>query len=98
MKRYRDTKILKTPSGKRYYETTIFPTIEPSNDDIYIITSSADRLDKLAYDFYGQTSKWFIIAIANNIGLGTMLVEPGIQIRIPADTSGYDLLIEQLNS
>ena len=46
-----------------------------------------DRLDLLADRFYGDVSLWWIIAVSNpnKIEFGSLLPDPGLQIRIPAD-------------
>jgi phage tail protein X len=82
--RYLNTKTTKDKeTGKTYMETTVYPKISPSNSDIYIITDDGDRLDLLAYKYYGDTRMWWIIATANNINDAVFYVEPGIQLRIP---------------
>ena len=42
-----------------------------------------DRLDTLAFKYYQDSSLWWIIARANNIGKGDLTVPIGKQIRIP---------------
>ena len=66
------------------YETTLYEKIPESNEDIFVITQYGDRLDNLAYQFYGNQNPWYYIAHANK--LTTMNLEEGIQIRIPAST------------
>lgn len=82
--RYENTNIT-TKDGKRVFETTIYAPIEAKEDDIYILSQNGDRLDLLAKRFYNDVTKWWVIAQANNIGKGTLDIEPGLQIRIPAD-------------
>ena len=89
MSRYVKTKVKKV---KKYdsvnevnaYETTLYEKIPESNEDIFVITQDGDRLDNLAYQFYGNQNLWYYIAHANK--LTTMNLEEGIQIRIPAST------------
>ena len=66
-----------------YMESTIYPKVEPKDSDFYIISSAGDRLDLLANKYYNDTRWWWIIARANNIGKGTLALEPGMQLRIP---------------
>ena len=80
MSRYDSTKS-KIVSGKTYYETTIYSDVPLRNDDIYIITQQGDRLDNLAYEFYGSSTYWWFIAKVN--GLSSMNVEGGLQLRVP---------------
>ena len=70
--------------GRRVYKTTIYPNIDRHVNDIYIEAIAADRLDNLAFMYYDDVTLWWVIAQANGIGKGTMNVEPGRIIRIPA--------------
>tara|TARA_Y100000361_G_C11153576_1_gene342733 strand:+ start:926 stop:1195 length:270 start_codon:yes stop_codon:yes gene_type:complete len=82
MSRYENTKN-KSKNNKLYYKTTIYSEVPLRNDDIYIITQQGDRLDNLAYEFYGSPTYWWFIARVNN--LKAMNVEAGLQLRIPKD-------------
>ena len=83
MERYTDIEVLKDETGRRFRKTTLLPIIEPSIDDIYIMGQVGDRLDTLAFKYYQDSSLWWIIARANNIGKGDLTVPIGKQIRIP---------------
>ena len=80
MSRYRNTK-LKTKDNKSYYRNTIYQKIPKSESDIYVVTQYGDRLDLIAYQFYGDVSLWWYIARAND--LNTMIIPENIQLRIP---------------
>jgi hypothetical protein len=83
MNRYSTARIIKNPDLKRYLTTVIIPTQPLESDDIYIQTTTQDRLDRLAYIFYEDESMWWIIAIANGLGKGTYVVPPNTRLRIP---------------
>ena len=83
MNRYQDLTIIQDSNGRRRYVTTFVPFFEKSDNDIYVITDDSDRLDLLANQFYGDSTAWPIIASANSIGLGSLSVESGKQLRIP---------------
>ena len=88
MARYINSDVLKTKETKKQYlESTIYPIIRASDNDMYIISEAGDRLDLLANKYYGDQTKWWIIATANNINDATFYVESGIQLRIPMDTN-----------
>jgi hypothetical protein len=72
-------------TGSQYYETNIYPEIQPTNNDYYVITTAGDRLDLLAFDFYQDTSLWWVIASANALPGDSIFVPIGIQLRIPTD-------------
>jgi nucleoid-associated protein YgaU len=52
--------------------------------DLYIQVTSADRLDILASKLYGDQSLWYIIAAANGLGKGSLVVPPNTVLRIPS--------------
>lgn len=85
MNRYNTPNRLSTDRGKKYYPTFRYPTIVEKTTDVYIIGSFSDRLDNLAYAYYKDPTLWWIIAEANNIGKGDLLVPVGKQIRIPTE-------------
>jgi hypothetical protein len=87
--RYQNINATKQQStGERYYVNNIYPEIPVSNNDDYLIATLGDRLDLLALDFYGDVALWWIIASANSLPGDSLYLEPGTQIRIPANLSG----------
>lgn len=98
MSRYISSGILKTKdSKKQYLESTIYPIVKPSDTDLYIISEKGDRLDLLADKYYGDQTMWWVIATANNINDATFYVQPGIQLRIPADTTKIMTDLQNIN-
>jgi phage tail protein X len=88
MNRYQGIPIIKSETGKQMYATSRYPEIPLSENDIYVYTTQGDRYDVLALNYYGDSSLWWIIASANpNIGLSTLVIPEGVQIRIPNNIS-----------
>ncbi len=83
MSRYATTKQIKGSDRKRKAETTIISATPPTDLDTYIEITSPERLDQLANQFYGDASKWWIIATANALGKGTLFTPEDIILRIP---------------
>ena len=81
--RYKSSQTKKTFDGKLVYRPKIYPNIPLRDDDIYVATETGDRLDTLAYDFYGDSKMWWIIASANNIHDAVFGFEDGTILRIP---------------
>jgi len=81
------------------YQTVKYPEIPLSVNDIYAITTLGDRLDLLAQQFYGDTSLYWVIAIANpdKVGFSTLFIDEGTEIRIPSDISEIKSLYNTLN-
>jgi len=97
--RYQNIEVIKyAATGSQYYVNNIYPQIAPTNEDSYVITVLGDRLDLIAFDFYGDTSFWWIIASANSLPGDSLYLEPGSQLRIPIDVSGIINEYKQINA
>lgn len=87
MNRYINSSIQKDTNGKRKVSTTIIPVPNTSIDDVFIQTNSIERLDLLAYKFYKDSSLWYVIAVANGLGKGSLIVPTNSTLRIPSITN-----------
>ena len=84
MSRYKSTLTNESAENKNLkYNTTIYEEVPERNDDLHVIAQEGDRLDNLAFEFYGDPKLWWFIANTN--GLTAMNVEPGIRLRISFD-------------
>ena len=83
--RYNHTKIKIREDGKRVLKPTMYPKIPIRDSDIFIYPKFGDRLDNLAFKYYGDVSLWWIIAKANNLDTAHIGLEVDNQIRIPMD-------------
>ena len=65
----------------------MYPEIEKSLGDVYIISKLGDRTDKLAHNYYGDRFLWWVITRANpdKIKRWSYFLEIGTQIRIPSN-------------
>ena len=94
--------------GKTVYKTSCYPEVPLSENDIYVISTQGDRFDVLAQQYYGDSSLWWVISIANtgNAGAGTLPVLPqntliipeGTQIRIPNNPLQVYNVFNEINS
>ena len=99
MNRYQGIPITKEDSGKRAYVTSRYPEVPLSENDIYVYTTQGDRYDVLALNYYGDSSLWWVISIANpNIGFNSLVIPEGLQIRIPAFYAGIISAFNVINS
>lgn len=96
--RYRNIEQYKTDEGTRYLRNVVYPEIPVSEDDLYVVTTASDRFDILAQQFYGDSSLWWIIASANVSKRDGLIVEPGVQLRIPASPTAAIQLFSTVNS
>lgn len=107
MNRYQDIPIIKI-DNKTCYQTTRYPEVPLSNNDIYVYAVQGDRFDILASQYYRDSSLWWIISIANTAIAGTSLpsdlpqnslvIPEGKQIRIPADYPGVLNSFKSINN
>ena len=100
MAQYRKINIpLRSFQRKRYLKPIKYPSIPTSNNDIQILTDSGDRLDNLAFQFYGDTSYWIWIVLANpdKLKRDSYYVAPGTQLRIPSNISAIVSSFKDLN-
>ena len=58
------------------------------------VLEEGERLDTLAYTIYGDSSYWWVIAAANGLGKGTLIVPANTKLRIPAKTEFLDQVIQ----
>ena len=83
--RYITIPTIKSKEGKTIYSQVYYPNIGDREDDIYIITSYTDRLDLIAYDFWGDETYWWVVAMVNNLECDSMYPPIGMQLKIPRD-------------
>jgi len=93
MKRYNNTTQKVDKSGIRVYQTTYYPEIKISDNDVFILPKEGERLDSLAYKYYGDTTLWWIIAKANGIK-GVAVPPLDEPLRIPGNVTN---IIEKFN-
>jgi hypothetical protein len=72
-------------TGSLYYLNNVYPDIEFSENDDYVITTLGDRFDILANNFYGDSTLWWVIPAANALPGDSLYPPIGIQLRIPSN-------------
>jgi hypothetical protein len=75
---------LLTIDGFVFWDLLQLPTIVPQPDDTFYTILGPDRIDLLAYRFYGDPILWWIIAAANSMELIPSDFTAGAVIRIPS--------------
>ena len=88
----RDTK-------NRYFKNIEYPSIPINPNDIYIVTTTTDRLDLLANDYYNDPQLWWVISRANpgKVSRDSFFINPGVQIRIPQNIERIYNSYKELN-
>jgi hypothetical protein len=72
--------------GIECWDILDLPDIPHNDDDETYTVKTGDRLDKIAYDKYGDPVGWWVIARANDLELIPAQVYPGQKLRIPSPT------------
>ena len=95
MNRYQNIPKIKI-DGNLVYQTSRYPEVPLSPNDIYVYTTQGDRFDTLSQQYYKDSSLWWVISIANTdkINQSTLVIPEGLQIRIPAN---YSVIIQDFN-
>lgn len=70
--------------GVVFWDTVDLPEFLVQADDTQYVALARDRLDSLAWKFYGDSRLWWVLAIANDLELIPNDVYPGQTLRIPA--------------
>ena len=99
MNRLKKIPVLRRDNRKRYFVPLKYPEIPLSADDLYVITTTGDRLDLLANQFYNDIRLWWIIAAANPniIRRDSFALTPNIELRIPSNEQDIIDNYEDLN-
>lgn len=98
MSRYDRNKIIKDDAGRRKLTSTLLVVPPKSEQDTYIQVYMPERLDLLAFRFYGDQTKWWIIAEANGLSKGTLYTPENTILRIPSNVNGFLDRIEEYDN
>lgn len=84
--------------GNRYFATSdmirrVFNAVDEGSIPVEIVQIDAtSRLDVIAFEAYGDSTLWWIIAAASGIGWPSQLA-PGTYIRVPRDLNAiYEIM------
>ena len=80
--RYDESKVFQDENGTRYLNRIEYTVIPIQDSDMIIRGQFGKTFSNLAFEAYGKTELWWIIARANNENRGSMYVVPGKEYRI----------------
>ena len=83
--RYNDIPKKLSETNKRVTRSTLYPPIPRKGSDIYVRTTIGDRVEMLAFKYYGDVTVWWLIAEANAIGKGSFAIPAGTLLRRPIE-------------
>tara|TARA_A100001391_G_C5064348_1_gene276817 strand:- start:146 stop:454 length:309 start_codon:yes stop_codon:yes gene_type:complete len=91
--RYKEmTRKKSSTNGSPFLKPTFYPDIPERDTDIIHLVRYGERLELLAYRYYGDTALWWIISRANNLDPSDIGLKAATELRIPQDTG--DILRE----
>lgn len=67
----------------KFFDPMDAPSIEESDGDLEVLVQYGDRMDTLAHRYYGEQLLWWVIALANDMELPILELNPGDVIIIP---------------
>ena len=95
--RYNNSKVFKDENGTRYLNRVEYPVIPIQDSDTIIRGQFGKTFSNLAFDVYGKTELWWIIARANNENRGSMYVTAGKEYRIPQNITNILQEFKKIN-
>ena len=84
-------------TGNRVQKTTLYPEIKVADGDQFVYPLDGDRLENLAYRYYGDSTLWWIIAKANKIKDGSFALKPDEKLRIPSNIAQITNDLQSIN-
>jgi len=77
---------LREVTGFQFFDLPKLPDIPPLRDDQSHVVDTLDRIDQLAFRFYGSPDLWWVIAKANNLRILPRDLKAGATLSIPTRT------------
>lgn len=77
-----------------FWDNPEFPKVVPQEDDIFILIDDQiiGRLDLVAFELYGDSDLWWVLALANNFELLPTDMVLNTTMRVPSKAYVYSLI------
>lgn len=75
---------VRTLEGIEFFDVLDLPLIPAQPDDLSYTVLDSDRIDVLAYKFYGSPTLWWVIAAVNGLEILPTELHAGALLRIPS--------------
>jgi nucleoid-associated protein YgaU len=79
--------------GVELWNLPEYPEIEAAPDDLRYVVDRKDRIDRLAFSFYGNAELWWVIALANELRLLPNDMKQGDTLRIPSPRRVFNQIL-----
>lgn len=84
---------LVTVSGFTYWDMSVWDDIPVQPDEIQYTPQVDDRIDLLAYRFYGDPVLWWVLAVANGMEDLPTDLKYGVAIRVPSKSYVFTTIL-----
>jgi len=78
--------------GIEFWDLNSLPPVPVRDDEIQYTVTFTDRIDLLAYKFYGDPVLWWVLALANSMEILPTDLKPGSVIRVPSSVFITEML------
>jgi len=85
-------------NGVTFWDLLEVPPIPVQGDDQQYTVIMGDRVDTLAYNFYGDPTLWWVIALANDLEMLPTELNIGQVLRIPSPTYVLQDMFQKVTS
>jgi hypothetical protein len=82
-------------SDTEFWDVPIIPAIDPQPDDELYQWDELDRIEDLAFEYYRDSTLWWVIAKRNNLQDLPFSIATGDKIYIPSRTFVFEKLFTQ---
>ena len=82
--------------GFEFWDFVDSPTSPEQPDDLLYQVKSSDRLDSIAFRFYGDSIYWWVLAATNGLELIEAELNVGTILRIPAPRYVREILFKKV--
>lgn len=84
---------LVTVDGYEFWDMLVIDDIPVRPDEIQYTVQQTDRIDTLAYLFYGDPVLWWVLAVANGFELLPNDLKVGSVLRVPSKTYVFSTVL-----
>ena len=70
-----------------FWERPNLPDVVHSDLDAFFMMQVQDRIDNMSNDFYKDSILWWLLAVANDVRLPPLQMQPGFKFRYPDSSS-----------
>ena len=76
-----------------FWDLLVIDDIPVRSDEIQYTVTMTDRIDSLAYRFYGDAVLWWVLAVANGFEILPTDLKFGATIRVPSKAYVYSEIL-----